>query len=566
MSRRWIFVSSVLIVGIFFLVVCTKKEAQKFDILITNGEIVDGTGSPGFAGDIGIKGDTIAEIGDLSGSRAEKTIDAQGLVVSPGFIDMHTHCDSGLGTIDSNANLNYLTQGVTTVVTGNCGGSISLDATETKAKWEKQGIGTNAILLVGHGNIRKEVMGIEPREATQEEIKKMKEILRQSMETGAWGMSSGLQYVPGRFAPTEEMIELVKVVAEYGRIYTSHQRSEEKEMVEATAETIKIGKETGARVNTAHIKAGGKSNWGKMKEAGRLINQAREQGLFMTADMYPYKYAGVSSISDWFNIPDDMEPLAELRKKRRERKLSEEERDKLKEKYAEELAKALSDPDKREKIKKLTAEGHPHKSNFAVLYGWDGCSVVFAKQNTEAIGRIVSELAQEQDKDPFDVAADLFIEEKWGVLSSVDTMSEDDMIYAMNQEWQMFSSDGSAVSIKKSDEPHPGHPRSFGSFTKVLRKYVREDKILTLEKAIKKMSSLPASLLQMKDRGVLASGNKADIVIFDPETVQDNATYANAQQYSSGIKYVIVNGKLTIENEQYTNVLNGKLLLLTENK
>ncbi|HZX09548.1 MAG TPA: amidohydrolase family protein, partial [Acidobacteriota bacterium] len=183
MSRRWIFVSSVLIVGIFFLVVCTKKEAQKFDILITNGEIVDGTGSPGFAGDIGIKGDTIAEIGDLSGSRAEKTIDAQGLVVSPGFIDMHTHCDSGLGTIDSNANLNYLTQGVTTVVTGNCGGSISLDATETKAKWEKQGIGTNAILLVGHGNIRKEVMGIEPREATQEEIKKMKEILRQSMET-----------------------------------------------------------------------------------------------------------------------------------------------------------------------------------------------------------------------------------------------------------------------------------------------------------------------------------------------------------------------------------------------
>ena len=566
MFKRCLTIFGVFIIIVFSCLVCTKKEAEKFDILIIQGKIVDGTGSPGFSGDIGIIGDAIVEIGELSARAADKTIDAQGMVVSPGFIDMHTHCDGGLGRVDSNVNLNYLTQGVTTVVTGNCGGSVSLNAAETKTKWEEQGIGTNAVLLAGHGNIRREVMGTETREATPEEIEKMKEILRRSMEDGAWGMSTGLQYVPGRFSSTEELIDLTKVVTEYGGIYTSHQRSEEKEMVEATAETIRIGRESGARVNSAHIKAGGKSNWGKMKEAGRLINEARDQGIFMTVDMYPYEYAGVGSISGWFNIPDDMEPLAELRKKSRNRELSDEESEKLRGQYADELANALSDPGKRGEIKKLTAEGHPLKGNIAVQYGWDSCSVVFAKKNTDVIGRIVSELAEEQNKDPFDVAADLFIEEKWDVLSSVDTMSEDDMIYAMNQEWQMFSSDGGAAPVRKTDEPQPGHPRDFGSFTRVLRKFVREDKVLTLENAIRKMSSLPASLLRMKDRGVLINGNKADIVIFDSETVRDNATYADSQKYSTGIDHVIVNGKLTIENGQYIDVLNGKLLLLTENK
>ena len=566
MSKRLLLIFFGLLIGLFSFLSLRSKDVD-FDILIKNGKIVNGTGNPWFYGDIGIKADTIVEIGNLAGKRAAKTIDAKDMVISPGFIDMHTHCDRGLGRVSSNANLNYLTQGVTTVVTGNCGGSVSLKVAETKAQWEEQGIGTNAVFLVGHGSIRRSVMGEEPREATPEEIEKMKEILLQAMEEGAWGMSTGLQYIPGRFATTDEVIALTKVVGEFGGIYTSHQRSEEKHMVEATAETIRIGKETGVHVNTAHIKASGKSNWGKMREAGRLINEARSQGIYATVDMYPYKYAGVGSISGWFNIPNDMQPLADLREKMRDRDLEDAERERLREQYADELAKALSDPVRREKIKKLTAEGAPDKSNFAVLYGWDACSIVFAKKNTHLVGKIISDIAEEQKRDPFDVAADLFIEEKGDVLSSVGTMSDDDMKYAMKQDWQMFSSDGSASPIKKeTDKPEPGHPRAYGSFPRVLRKYVREEKLLTLENAVRKISSLPASLLHMKDRGLLLRGYKADIIIFDPETVRDNGTYSDSQQYSTGIEYVIVNGKISIENGEYNDALNGKVLLLTENR
>jgi N-acyl-D-aspartate/D-glutamate deacylase len=564
MFKRWLFIFSAFLVLMSSIAVC-KKGTEEFDILVKHGRVFDGTGNPWFYGDIGIRGDTIVDIGDLGGMTAAKTIDAKGFDISPGFIDMHTHCDVGLGETTSNANLNYLSQGVTTVVTGNCGGSVSLNAAETKKEWEEQGIGTNAVILAGHGNIRRAVMGVEPRESTPDEVAKMKQILLQAMENGAWGMSTGLQYVPGRFATTEEIIELTKVVGEFGGIYTSHQRSEEKEMVEATAETIRIGLESGVRVNSAHIKAGGKSNWGKMKEAGRLINEARSQGIYITADMYPYEYAGVGSIAGWFNIPDDLEPLTELEKKMRDRDLDDKERETLRAQHVDELAKALQDPAKRAQIKKLTAEGSPHKSNFAVLYGWDSCSVVFAEKNTHLIGKIVSDIADEQKKDPFDVAADLFIEEKQNVLSSVDTMSEDDMKYAMSQDWQMFSSDGSAALIKNDgDKPVPGHPRDFGSFSRVIRKYVKEDRELTLGEAVRKMTSLPASFLQMKDRGLLLKGLKADIVMFNSDTVMDNATYADSEKYASGIEYVIVNGKISIENGEYNGNLHGKVLLLTE--
>ena len=231
MSKRLLLFFCCILIGLSSFL-GSSSEGEDYDILIKNGKIVDGTGNPWFYGDIGIRDEAIIEIGNLAGKTAVQTIDARGLVISPGFIDLHTHCDRGLGEASSKTNLNYLSQGVTTVVTGNCGGSVSLDAAETKKKWEDQGIGTNAVFLVGHGTIRRAVMGTEPREATPEEIEKMKGILRQSMKEGAWGMSTGLQYIPGRFSNTEEVIALTKVVGEFGGIYTSHQRSEENEMVE----------------------------------------------------------------------------------------------------------------------------------------------------------------------------------------------------------------------------------------------------------------------------------------------------------------------------------------------
>ncbi len=560
MLKRYFITFSSLLFVIFPFNACFTDNLTDFDILIKNGKIVDGSGKPGFEGDIRIIGDSIVEIGDLNGKTAAKIIDARGMVVSPGFIDMHTHCDRGLGDPGTNANLNYLTQGVTTVVTGNCG-SGTFRVAETKSIWEKQGIGTNAVLLVGFGTVRRAVKDTETHAATEEELEEMKTILRQAMKEGAWGMSSGLQYIPDRYASTEEVIAVTKVLDEFGGIYTSHQRSEEKQMVEATQETIRIGKETGVRVNAAHLKASGKSNWGLMKEAARLINEARSQGIYMTADMYPYDKAAVGPIWRNFNIPNDVEPLSYLDRRLRSSNYNEYIMKNLRQVHAEELEKALIDPAKREQIKKLTAEGAPDKSNYVAMYGWDALSIVSAKKNTHLIGKTLLDVAEELRKDPFEVAADLFIEEKNNMFTSVGTMSEDDMKYAMAQDWLMFSSDGSAISY---DVNTLIHPRNYGSFPRVLRKYVREEKVLTLESAIRKMTSLPAQLLNMKKRGSLLVGYKADIIIFDPETIRDNATYLNPHKYSTGIEYVIINGKISIENRKYNSALNGKVLLRTE--
>lgn len=561
-----------LIPAVFFNSGC-DRNATSYDILITNGRIVDGTGNPWFYGDIGIIGDTIAEIGDLSGKTASKTIDAQGLTVSPGFIDIHTHCDGGLGKPESKANLNYLIQGVTTVVTGNCGHSVSLKVEKTKKKWEEQGIGTNGIFLVGYGSIRRAIMEEKPRQATKEEMEKMKDILRQSMEEGAWGMSTGLEYIPDRYASTEGIIELTKVVGEYGGVYASHQRNEFDRVPEATKETIRIAEETGVRAEISHLKVCRKNYWGVMKEVVGLINEARTKGIYITADMYPYHYAGGGQIlpiarnAGWapFHLPEDMEPFAELREKMKDRKLTNVQREKLRKQYVEELAKALADKSKREQIRKSVLEGEPYKPSSVALAGWDSYLVTVAQKNTHLIGKILSDIADEQNRDPFDVAADLVIDEP-DLYVACGVMSEEDMKYAMKQDWLMFCSDGDALPIiKESDQARIGHPRAFGSQARVLRKYVREEKVLTLENAIRKMTSLPASFLQIKDRGLLVKGYKADIVIFDPETVRDNATPSDTHQYSTGTECVIVNGKISIENGEYEGALNGKLLLLTKN-
>jgi N-acyl-D-aspartate/D-glutamate deacylase len=487
---------------------------------------------------------------------------------------MHTHCDGDLGRPDANANLNYLIQGTTTVVTGNCGDG-TFEIAETKDKWEKQGIGTNAVHLVGFGTVRRSVMGVEPRDAAPEELDKMKEIVRQAMKEGAWGMSTGLEYIPGRYASTEEIIEVTKVVGEYGGIYSSHQRNEFDRVPESTQETIRIAEEAGVRGNTAHFKACRKDYWKTFKETVDLINEARERGIYVTADMYPYDRAGGGRIISvtrnaglWtpFRVPEDMEPFAEMRKKMRDKTLPDVDREKLKEQYIDELAKALSDKSKREQIKQAVLVGTPEKPSGVALVGWDSYGVEASKKNTDLNGKILSDIAQEQNRDAFDLAAELVIDEP-DMWLAVGVMSEDDMKYAMKQDWLMFSSDGDAFPIlKETGVPRIGHPRAFSSQARVLRKYVREDKVLTLENAVRMMTSLPADLLQMKNRGLLKKGYKADIAIFDPDTIRDNATFADARQYSTGAEYVIVNGKISIENGEYNGALKGKLLLLTENK
>ena len=556
-----------------FLFLCCGPVQKDFDILIVKGTIVDGSGKPGFQGDVGISGDTIVAIGDLSGKTAQRIIEADTLVVSPGFIDMHTHCDGGLGEQESCANLNYLIQGTTTVVTGNCGGGTHKIA-ETKAEWESQGIGTNAIHLIGFGDVRRVVMGDEPRDPNPQELEEMKAIVRQAMEEGAWGMSMGLEYIPDMYSTTEEIIAVTHVVSEFGGVYASHQRNEVARVPDATRETIRIAKETGVRANISHLKICGKNNWGMMDEVIQVINDARNNGITITADMYPYDKAAtgpliaITTNSGWscFRLPENMQPFAELRVKMHNEKLTEEERAELKIQYIEELENALKDRAKRDEIRNSVLFGVPHNPSPVAVSGWDSYAVVAARKNTHLIDKIISDLALEQQRDAFDITAEFVVEEP-DLYLSCGALSENDMKKLMTYDWLMFSSDGGAHPVPdKTERPRPGHPRSFGSQARVLRKYVREEKVLSLEDAVWKMTSLPAQFLQIKDRGLLMEGYKADLVVFDAHTIKDNATYANPRLYSTGTDYVIVNGKVSVEKGEYTGSRNGKLLLLTENR
>jgi len=582
MRKGIIFIISILTMAMITIPACSEKAEKPYDLIIANGKIVDGTGNPWFYGDIGIRGDTIVQIGNLDGNEASKIINAEGLVVAPGFIDMHTHCDlepsselkGGMGNPDFKANLNYLIQGTTTVVTGNCGFG-TWEVGDIKEKWESQGIGTNTIHLIGHGSVRNQVMGVEARKATAEELQKMKDLIRQGMEEGAWGMSTGLEYIPNRYSDTEEVIALAEIVAEFGGVYSTHMRAEAEGVLEATEETIEIGEITGARVNISHFKVMGKNLWGKvMMDAVRLINDARAQGIYCVADMYPYDQAGGCPLIDidgnggWscFRLPSDMKPFKGIRENLNYKNVSEEEKAELREKYIEELDKALSDPKKRERIKNSVLVGEPPDNPSPVsVGGWHNFVTVVSKEYPDLIGIIFSDLPEVLNRDIFDIVAKMVVKEP-DLHTSYGVMSYDDMKYAMKEDWLMFSSDGfAAPMVKETDEPIVGHPRAFSSQARVLRKYVREDRILTLENAIKKMTSLPASFLQLKERGMLLEGYKADIAIFNPLTIKDHATWSNAYQYSTGTQCVIVNGKISIEEGEYKGGLHGKLLLLTEN-
>jgi N-acyl-D-aspartate/D-glutamate deacylase len=563
LQQRVIGLFAILVIGICTLIACSNPQPDHFDILIIKGRIVNGTGNPWFYGDVGIKDNTIVAIGNLSDKTAATVIDAEGLVVSPGFIDMHTHCDDGLSEPSSNANLNYLIQGTTTVRTGSCGAG-TYKIVDTKTAWERLGIGTNAVLLVGNISVREKVMGDDQqRVPTPEEIKKMQELVRQAMREGAWGISTGLEYGGyNKIVTTEEVIAITQPVAEFDGVYTSHMRDEAALMLDAIKETIRISEETGVPVNCTHIKATGMLNWGLMREAVNLINKARKRGIPVTADQYPYLQGSpIGFITELLDPPEDMEPFAELRKKLWDRKISEKEREQTHQQYVAELQQALKDPSKRSRVKAATYEDRAENPSAVARWGWQDFRIKVAVKNHHLVDKMLLDIIQEQNRDGFDVVADLILDEP-DILFASGSQAAEDMRYAMIQDWVMVSSDGGALPmVKSTDSPVRGHPREFGSQTIVLRRFVREENLLTLENAIRKMTSLPAQFLKMNDRGLLLEGYKADVTVFNPETVRDNATYDNAFQYATGVEYVIVNGKISVEKGQYNGALNGKVLL-----
>ena len=546
------------------LVSCTPvDESTELDLVIRDGRIVNGTGNPWFLADVGISGDTIVTVGDLSGAAARQAIDASGLIVVPGFIDMHTHVDDGFADASTSANLNYLLQGVTTVRPGADGsGSYAID--EQTRLWEENGIGTNAVPFAGFTVIRHEVLGEDQlRAPTAAEMEHMQSLVRRAMNEGAWGISAQLEYDGfNLYVTTDEMVEVASVVRDYGGIYTAHIRDEASDIVAAVEETIAIGERAGIPVNVTHIKATGRDNWGLMRSAVASINSARARGVAITADQYPFlQGAPIDYITALIDIPEDLQPLHDMSQQLREPGGTAPEMPELRQRFNAELQAALRDPELRERLRRSTYEQRPDNPSAVARWGWQDFRIKVAVENPDVLEENLADLVDEQGLDGFDIVADLVLSEPDMLFASA-SQSPEDMRHALVQPWVMISSDGeTAPATGDTEPPVRAHPRSFASQAIVLRQFVREEGILSLPDAVRKMTSLPAQLLSLNDRGLLLEGYKADIAVFDPETVRDNATYSDAHQYATGVQYVIVNGQVSVSDGEFNGIRAGRVLL-----
>lgn len=534
--------------------------SKDFDIIILNGLVIDGCGNPWFKADIGIKNGKILKIGHLKLAKAEKIINAEGLIVCPGFIDAHSHSD--ISVLFNPILESSIKQGITTLIVGNCGMSLApvnpstkdlllKDLTpfippnvKLKIEWEsfkeyldkeeELSFSSNIVHLVGHGTIRIAVMGFENRDPTIKELEKMKELVAEAMEAGAIGLSSGLIYPPGAYSKTWELVELSKIVAKYGGIYCSHIRGEGATLIEAIKEIINIGKEANVPVHISHHKASGKNQWGKTKETLALIENARKSGIDITFDQYPYE-AGMTSLStllpSWVH-ENGLDKMLERLKLR----------------------------DIREKIIKELEE-NIMQHNLIKECGWENIyiSSVKSEKNKFMEGKNLKQISQIRKEDEFNTLFNILIEEEGQVTMIIFSMNEEDICRLMRHNLQMFSTDSWSISKNKT-KIGKVHPRFYGTYPKIFRKYVKEEKILSLEEAIRKMTSFPAQRFFLMDRGIIRKGMYADIVIFNLENIKDKATYEEPHQYPEGIEYVLVNGEIVIEKGEYTGAMPGKIL------
>jgi N-acyl-D-amino-acid deacylase len=550
-----------------------QENNERFDLLILNGRIIDGTGNPWVYSDVGIIGDRIASVGRLTDQSASRVIDAQGMVVTPGFIDVHTHSDKTLADSEASANLQYLLQGVTTVRPG-ADGLTNHDPLNTKRQWEGHGIGTNAVLTVGYNVLRRDVMqGDVHRSLTNSELQEMQVQVRAAMEEGAWGVSAGMEedgaVADGVdiYATPEEIIEVFRPAAEMGGFFMAHMRDEADNVLASVEEMIQVGEATSAPVNVTHIKVTGDSNWGLMPTVISLIESARNRGVQITADQYPWLQGmPIDFITDLVDVPPQMETLYTLSQE--SRRLNDPANAKIsdpahRKRFTTELQQALSDKTQRNQLRNWTYKLKQDEMSPVARWGWGDFRIMVADKNVGHVGKGLAELAEEQGRDGFDVLADLILDEP-DILFASASQSPQDMRHALVQDWVMISSDGTShPHIDSNAEPVRDHPRSFASNAVVLRRFVREEKLITLVDAVRKMTSLPAQFLGMKDRGILREGFAADLVIFDPDRVRDEATYSDAYKLATGISFVIVNGQLSVEDGIFNGNRGGKVLLKT---
>jgi dihydroorotase/N-acyl-D-amino-acid deacylase len=531
--------------------------AQPFDIVIRNGHIIDGTGSPWYSGDVGIRDGHIAAIGTLSGAAARRTIDSRGMIVAPGFIDMLGQSEL---TILVNPHLpSKIFQGITTEITGEGGSAAPLNAAiknddktsythygitpdwttfrQYFARLEKQGMGINLASYVGATQVRRMILGDVNRAPSRVELDRMKALVREAMQDGAVGVSTSLQYAPAPYATTDELIALASEAARFGGIYATHMRSEGDAIIAALDEAFRIGREAHIPVEIWHLKAAGKPNWGRMPEIVRHIEDARKSGIDVAADTYAYPA--------WFNtfsafIPPWAHDGGDAK-----------------------LIERLKDPAARTRIRKeMLTPSTEWDNEWHEIPGPESILVcVVHNPELHALqGKTIAAIAKMWGKDPIDTIFDLLIKDGAFTMVAVFGMSEDDVALALQQPWVSVDNDsqGTAPDGLLGRE-HP-HPRAYGTFPRILRKYVREEHKLRLEEAIRKFTALPAQRVRLVDRGVLKQGMWADVVVFDPNTIRDRATFEEPNQLSEGMAYVLVNGVPVIDGGRPTNALPGKVL------
>ena len=531
---------------------CTTTQPQmpSYDVLITNAQIVDGSGGAARKGTIAISSGKIAAVGDVTGT-ATRTIDAKGRTVAPGFIDLHSHSDMPLVT-DGNGQ-SKIRQGVTTEVIGESGSVAPRKAASGAATWtdfngyfaalEKGGISPNLLSYIGTGTVRELVIGEEDKKATPADIAAMQKIVATAMDQGVFGVSSGLIYPPNAYATVEELGEVSK--AAQGGLYASHVRYDGLKLREGIEEAIAIGERAGIPVHVFHIKVTGQRNFGRMKEVIDIVEAARARGVRVTADQYPYV---ASSTGLTATIP----PWAL-------------------DGGTEKLIERLKNPAERARIRKEMENTAPAwESRYQSAGTWQNVQLAAigrtrggtndaVSPNRKYEGMRVAEAAKQAGKDPFDFVFDLLIEERGSVGCVYFIIDEGDLALAMKQPWVAIGSDGSALAVDGPLRAGVPHPRNFGTFPRVLGRYVRDEKVIPLAAAIRKMTSLPASILGLADRGTIEAGKAADLVLFDPATVADRATFENPFQYPVGIDTVIVNGQVVLDEGKSTGVKPGKV-------
>jgi N-acyl-D-amino-acid deacylase len=495
------------------------NEGQPLDVLIIHGKLVDGSGGKTRTADVGIRGDRIVFVGNAAKANltALRIIDATDLVVAPGFIDPHTHTLGDLSDSNKKSNEAYLMQGVTTVITGNDGGSV-LNIGETLRKWDEQGIGTNAILLAGHGTIRGRVLGPTDAQPNAAQLEEMKQFVGRAIDEGAFGLSTGLYYAPGSYAKTEEVIELAKVAAAKGGVYDTHMRDESSYsigLLGSIKETIRIGREARIPVHISHIKALGPEVWGQSKQAIDLIKKARAEGIDASACQYPYDASGTSLqaslVPRWAEVGGRSEML-----------------------------KRIDDAQTRPR---LLAE---MEDNLKRRGGADSLLVTDSRDRN-LIGKRLNQIAKEMNQPPVAAALELIKQGSVGIASF--NMHKKDIDRFMKQKFMVTCSDGST-----------GHPRKYGTFPRKLREYVYTEKFINLPFMVRNSSALTAEIFRIPERGVIREGYFADVIIFDPKTIADRATYEQPELLATGMRFVFVNGRVAVENGAYMGVLAGRAL------